>query len=618
VVAVSSILRSLLAAAGRSRSAQPTADGWQEPVGLLPAGPDAVTVGARQVRVGDQFSATLAVTGYPAEVSAGWLELLLAHPGRLDVAVHIEPVPPAVAADRLRKQRARLESSRRVDHQHGRLDDPDLEAAAADAADLAGRIARGEGKLFRTGLYLTVHAATETQLAEEVARVRSVAASMLLEVQPVTWRALQGWITSLPLACDPLRMRRTIDTAALAAEFPFTSPDLPAPRPAPDDGHPQPGPVLYGTNTASAGVVVWDRWSADNHNLVVLAPSGAGKSYFATLELRRNLYQGVDACVIDPEHEYTYLADYLGGTVIALGERGVHLNPLDLPTQATAAPTDALIRRALFLHTLTGVLLGRTLEPDAAAALDRAVTGAYQHAGITADPRTWRRPAPLLADVATALSADPDPAGPALAAQLAPYVSGSFSGLFAGPTTRRPDGHLVVFTLRDLPDELTPAATLLALDVIWSRLSSHPGHGPRHRTLVLVDEAWLLLRDGIGADWLFKLAKRARKYSAGLTLVTQDVGDVLSTDLGRAICSNAATQVLMRQAPQAIDRVAQAFGLTAGERALLLSARRGEGLLIAGNHRVGFHALASPTEHAQLVAARHQADDDEDDGPLAA
>src|SRR5918912_3095546 len=195
--------------------------------GILPGGPDAVEVGGRHVRAGENYAATLAVTGYPAEVGAGWLEPILAYPGRVHVALHIEPVPPQVAAQRLRKQRGRLESSRRQDAAKGRLDDPELDAAAFDAAELATRLVRGEARLFRLGLYLTVHAFTEHELAERVTEVRSLAASLLLDTAPVTWRQLQGWISSLPLGYDALGMRRVFDTDALAASFPFTSPDLP-------------------------------------------------------------------------------------------------------------------------------------------------------------------------------------------------------------------------------------------------------------------------------------------------------------------------------------------------------------------------------------------------------
>jgi type IV secretory pathway VirB4 component len=553
-------------------------------------GPPSVEVAARHVRTGDDWSATLAVTGYPAEVTAGWLEPLLSYPGRVDVTLHIEPIPVAVAAARLRRQRARLESGRRAGIDRGQLDDPDTEAAADDARDLAYRLARGEGKLFRLGLYLTVHAGSEEDLAAETQAVRALAASLLLVTVPATFRSLQGWVTTLPAGTDQLMLRRTMDTAALAASFPFTSPDLPRDPAAPDA---LPG-VLYGVNTAGPGLVAWDRWAADNHNSVTLAASGAGKSYLAKLEILRSLYEGTECWVIDPEDEYARLSAAVGGAYIHLGAPGVHLNPFDLPATGRAR-ADTLTRRALFIHTVVAVLCGGEPSPAERAALDKAIMTAYQRAGITADPRTWARPAPLLPALATALRAAKTPAATALADRLVPFTEGSHAGLFAAPTTTRPDGHLVVFSLRDVPDELRPAATLLALDTTW-RAVSDPAR--RRRRLITVDEAWLLMRDPGGARFLFRLAKSARKAWAGLAAVTQDAEDVLSTDLGRAVIANSATQILLRQAPQAIGKVAEEFRLSAGERQLLLSARRGEGLLAAGpSSRVSFQALASPAEH---------------------
>ncbi len=553
-------------------------------------GPPSVEVAARHLRTGDDWQSTLAVTGYPAEVSAGWLEPLLSYPGRVDVTLHIEPIPVAVAAARLRRQRARLESGRRAGIDRGQLDDPDTEAAADDARDLAYRLARGEGKLFRLGLYLTVHAGSEEDLAAEVAAVRALAASLLLVTVPATFRSLQGWATTLPAGTDQLLLRRTMDTAALAASFPFTSPDLPR---DPADPQALPG-ILYGLNTAGPGLVAWDRWAQPNHNSVTLAASGAGKSYLAKLEILRSLYEGTECWVIDPEDEYARLAGAVGGAYVHLGAPGVHLNPFDLPAAGRARP-DTLTRRALFIHTVIAVLCGG--EPTAAerAALDKAIMTAYQQAGITADPRTWARPAPLLPALATALRAAKTPAATALADRLVPFTEGSHSGLFSAPTTTRPEGHLVVFSLRDVPDELRPAATLLSLDATW-RAVSDPAR--RRRRLITVDEAWLLMRDPEGAKFLFRLAKSARKAWAGLAAVTQDAEDVLSTDLGRAVIANSATQILLRHAPQAIGRVAEEFRLSAGEGQLLLSARRGEGLLAAGpSSRVSFQALASPAEH---------------------
>jgi type IV secretory pathway VirB4 component len=565
-------------------------------------GPDSIQVGPRHLRVGDQYAATLAVTGYPAEVGPGWLEPLTSYPGRLDVSVHIEPVPPPVAAAQLRKQRARLESGRRAGAERGRLDDPDAEAAAEDARELAYRIARGEGRLFRAGLYLTVYAPALEELAAEVAAVRTLAESLLLSACPVTFRTLQGWVTgSLPLAADQIRMRRVFDTAALAASFPFASPDLAARDPA---SAAAPGGVLYGLNAASAGVVCWDRWAQDNHNSVIIGRSGGGKSYLAKLDILRSLYQGVQVAVIDPEDEYTRLAAAVGGTSVRLGAAGVRLNPFDLPAvrDLGRAPADGLMRRALFLHTFLAVLLGEPPTAAQRAALDQAIMGCYQRAGITSDPRTWARPAPLLIDLAGLLRAGGGE-GPELAARLAPFTEGTHSALFNGPTTTRPGGHLVTWSLRDLPDEVKTPGVLLTLDAIWRQVTDP---AQRRRRLVVVDEGWLLMRQAEGAQFLFRMAKAARKHWAGLVVITQDAEDVLGSELGRAVVTNAATQILLRQAPQAIGQVGEAFRLSAGECQFLLSAAQGQGLLAAGaSDRVAFKTVASEFEH-KIVTSRPQ------------
>ncbi|MHB1986652.1 MAG: VirB4 family type IV secretion system protein [Acidimicrobiales bacterium] len=543
-----------------------------------PFGPDAIEVHARSLRLGDEWCRTVSITGYPREVGLGWLEPLATHPGRLDVALHIEPVPAAVAADRLRRQLARLESGRRADAAKGRLADPEVEVAAEDARDLAAGLARGEQKLFRVALAVTVHASSEQALDAECNRVRALCSSLLLDTQPATWRSLQGWATTLPLGVDALSVRRSFDTAALAAAYPFASGELSATT-----------GVLYGTAAKGAGLVCWDRFACDNYNSVILARSGAGKSYLAKLEALRSLYRGIEVAVVDPEDEYARLAKEVGGAYVHLGAPGVRVNPFDL----TPGP-EPLVRQALFVHTLIAVLLGEPVGPAAKPALDRAILGAYEQVGITADPRTHARPAPLLANLTAALDAAPDDEAATLAARLAPFVTGTHRGLFDGPTTQRPDGHLVVFSLRDLPDELKAAGTLLTLDNIWRRVANPAA---RRRRLVIVDEAWLLMRDPEGARFLFRMAKSARKHWCGLTVVTQDAADLLGSPLGQAVVANAATQILLRQAPQAIDALAEAFRLSEGERAYLLGAKRGEGLLACGPDRVAFAALSSSSEH---------------------
>jgi hypothetical protein len=581
-----------------SRHSRATGGGAQRGAAFTP---DALAIGARHLEVGTEWVASFAVTGFPREVHPGWLAPLLTYPGRLDVAVHVEPIDPVTAAARLKKQLARLESGRRHTAEHGRLIDPHVEAATEDAYDLSARVARGEGKLFRVGLYLTIHATTQQALTDEVAAVRGLCASLLLDAKHTTYRALQGWVSTLPMGLDLIGMRRTFDTAALATAFPFTSPDLPAADPT---SVAAPAGVLYGYNVGSQGLVHWDRFGdgMHNHNAVILGRSGAGKSYLVKLELLRSLYRGIEIAVIDPEDEYARLARAVGGTYVHLGAKGVRLNPFDLPIHTgpdgrRTAPQDAPQQRSMTLHTVITVLLRAELTAAEHAALGQALSATYQQVGISDDPRTWTRPAPTLRTLRDQLAANGavgDTHAAELAARLHPFVDGAFAGLFDGPTTTIPQGHLVVFSLRDLPDEVKAIGTLLTLDAVWRRVSNPT---IRRRRLVVVDEAWLLMQDPTGARFLHRMAKASRKHWAGLTVATQDTADVLGSDLGKAVVANAATQILLRQASQAIDEITHTFDLSAGERQFLLSADRGQGLLTAGTQRVAFQVLASPVEH---------------------
>nr|WP_232326570.1 ATP-binding protein [Microbispora sp. ATCC PTA-5024] len=400
-------------------------------------------------------------------------------------------------------------------------------------------------------------------------------------------------MSSLPLAFDNLAISRTFDTPALAAAFPFTSPDLTTEL--------GPTAVLYGANAASPSLVAWDRFAQPNHNSAIIASSGAGKSYLAKLEALRSLYAGVEVAVIDPEDEYARMCTAVGGAYLHLGAPNVRLNPFDLPLEGRR-DGDPLTRRSLFLHTLITVMLGGPLDHTGKAALDRAILATYKQAGITFDQRTWKKRPPLMGDLVSVLTRDGDPKGAEIAAGLAPYVTGSHRQLFDGHTTTQPDSHLVVFSLRDLPEELKAVGTLLTLDAVWRRVSDPRNRRPR---LVVVDEAWLLMKDPEGAKFLLRMAKAARKHWAGLSVVTQDAADLLGSDIGQAIIANSATQILLRQAPQAIDAVSDAFGLSDGERHLLLSAERGFGLLAAnsGASRVAFQVLASEQEHRLVTSS---------------
>ncbi|MFI6575413.1 VirB4 family type IV secretion system protein [Nocardiopsis sp. NPDC050513] len=535
---------------------------------------------------------TMIVTGYPRDVRAGWADPLLTFPGRVDVSCHIVPVPGQLAAERLRRRRARLESAWRTDATHGRLSDPQRIAATEDAADLADRVAVGETRLFALSVYITVHAHTAEDLDTDLNRLRALAGSILVDLSPATYRPWEGWRSALPLGTDVLRMSRTVDTEAVAALMPFAQADLSA-----GTGRTA---VVYGENAHTGGLVLWDRFHGglDNSNAVILARSGAGKSYLAKAELLRSLYAGVQVSVIDPTDEYAHLADVVGGDRVPLGlERG-RLNPFDLPSTGE----QALTTRVLFLHTLISAMVG-DLTAAELAALDQAILTTYTERGITHEPDTWHRTPPLLTDLVATLR-DTDPASShadaarSVADRLTPFTTGSRRTLFDGPTTVRLIGHLTVVSLRHLPEELKTVGLLLILDALWRQISTPERRRPR---LITIDEGWTLLRDPVGARYLFNLAKNARRHWAGLTLVTQDVADLLATDLGRAVAANAATQILLRQAPQNLDAVCESFHLSHGERRIVATAERGSALLAAGRHRAVFRTIASPIEHRLLT-----------------
>jgi type IV secretory pathway VirB4 component len=544
-------------------------------------GPSGIVLGNDHLQVDGTYQRTFAVIGYPHEVARGWLAPLLRAAGDLDLTLHIEPVAPALAADRLRRQRARLESSRRLDADKGRLVDPTLEAAAQDADELAGRLARGESRLLRGGLYLSVKASSSEELRERCERVRALCASLLLHIVPATFRPLDGWISTLPIGVDRLGLRRSFDTDALAAAFPFASAD----PPLEEHG------VLYGLTPAGAPVVV-DRFARENYNAVLLARSGAGKSYTAKLEALRQLYKGVQVFVIDPEDEFRPMCQAAGGVYLPLtGPDAVTINALDLPTDGSAR---ALDDRILFLAELVELLAGGLVGGELAV-LDRAARACYAAAGITTDPATHRRRAPLLRDLVDALSKEGS-TGASLAERLSPYATGSHSSLFNAPTSARPDGHLVCWSLRGLPERMRAPALLIVLDAIWRSID-----GPLRRRCVYVDEAHILRDEPAGARFLFRLAKIARKRWCALTTIAQDADDLLSTALGRAVVNNAATQILMRQSAQAIDQVGEAFKLSAGERRYLVSCPIGHGLLLTGEDRVPLRVVASPEEDALVT-----------------
>lgn len=572
------------------RSAKRQDDLWDQiPTGIGPAG---VEVFPRALVVDGSHAATLMVTGYPAEVLPGWIDALTAYPAQLDVALHADPVPARIAAEKLRRRRTRLEAGRRESAGRGRLVDPALESAADTAAQLAHSLARAETKLFTAALYVTAYAGTRDELDVLLADVTALLASFLATAQIPTFRMLHALQSTMPGADDRIKQVRILDATALTACAPLLSPDPPQDA----NAAASPTAVLAGMSAATGTPVFRDRWRETNHNSLILGSSGAGKSFLAKTDLLRELCNGTVCSVIDPEGEYAPIAEAVGGRVLQLGLPGARLNILDLPAPQSAGPCE-IAARVLDLHALAAVLLGAERAERLRPQLDRAALGAYRQAGITQDPATWDRVAPDLGDVAAEARETLDSSSVELAELLQPYTHGSFSSLFvrAADGNAEPSRHspqpLTVYTLEHLPEVMRTPAMLLVLSTIWRTAQAADS-----RRMLLIDEAWQLLQDRAAAQFVYRIAKSARKHRLGLSLVTQDASDLLRTELGTAVACNAATQIVLRQAPQALGAVTEAFRCSAGERDFLQAAPRGYALVRTGTSRTAITAIATPAE----------------------
>ena len=485
-----------------------------------------------------------------------------------------------------------LQSSRLLDARGGRIASAEREVAYEDAERLRDALERGDERVFSGGLYLRVHGRSAAELDRAAARVEGTLGGMMAKARPALYEMMPGLLSCLPAGQDHLGRRRNLDTSSVATMIPFTSSALATGR-----------GLLYGESVHNSSLVVFDPFGADqeNANKVVFAKSGAGKSYACKVEALRALLLGVEYYVIDPEDEYGRICEAVGGQMVRLsGGSPVRINPFDLPPggpePAGADPDarDPLAERVLALQGLLALMLagpGQSLGQHERGVLDRALYESYRRAGITADPATHDRPAPVLRDLVRVLEGSGDEHG--LAGRLERYVSGSLGRVFSERTTASLDRPFVVFNVEGLEEELRPLATYLIADHIWARVK----HDPKPRVL-LIDEAWSLMRYPEGARFLAQLARRARKRWLGLTTVTQDVGDFLASPEGHTVLANSSVQLLMRQDSSTAGLVAETFGLSAAEREFLLACRRGEGLFLARGNHIALRVEASPLEHA--------------------
>lgn len=545
--------------------------------------PPAIEVDFDLLKVGDWYYRSLFVAGYPRFVSANWLEPLVSFNHTLDISMYIYPTRSEEILENLKRKVGEMEATIQSDLKRGRVIEPSVQVALEDALSLQQELAKGSERFFQFGLYVTIPAKTREDLDKATRQVEATLGSLLIVTKKAILQMEEGLKTTLPMGRDRMMVTRNMDTTSLATTFPFTTSELTA-----NEG------ILYGLNEHNDSLIIFDRFTLENANSVVFGKSGGGKSYMVKLEIMRSMMFDAEVIVIDPENEYEALTYTLGGEYIRFRfGSATKLNPFDLALLGNDEDGQSeLSQKILSLHGFFRVVMGK-LTPTEDALLDRALIMTYRQKGITPDPATHKNEPPLMEDLYKTLVGMEETLAKGLADRIEKFVKGSLVGIFDQQTNVSIRNQLTVFSIRDLEDELRPIAMYLILDFIWNKIR----HDKRRR-LLIVDEAWYMMKYPDSAQFLYSIAKRARKYYLGLTTITQDVEDFLATEMGKAIIQNSSMQILLKQSSAAIDTIAQVFYLSEGEKHLLLAADVGQGLFFAGPAHAAMRVIASPEEHA--------------------
>ncbi len=548
--------------------------------------PSSLEIESSHFRLGTIYARTFYVYGYPRQIFTGWLSPIVNLDEEIDISMFVYPVASQVVLENLRKKVSQLEAGLQIDAEKGRVRDPAKQAAIVDAEQLRDSLQVGEERFFRFGLYMTIYSKSLEELEFIQHKVETILGQQLVYSKPATVQMEQGLNSTIPQFTDQLQIRRNMNTGALATSFPFTSADL-----TQDNG------ILYGINMHNNGLVIFDRFSLENANMVVFAKSGAGKSFAVKLEALRSMMMGTEVLIIDPENEYERLCDAVGGSYIRMSlSSSTRINPFDLPKVIDKDEADNALRANLItLHGLMRLMMGGALSPSEEADLDQALIDTYAKAGITGDPLTHQTPPPTIGDLYETLL-HMQGMGPGMAQRLRKYTTGTFAGIFSQQSNVDINNNMVVFNIRDLEDELRPVAMYIVLNHIWNKTKSD-----KKKRNLIVDEAWQLLKYQDSANFMFSLAKRARKYGLGLTTISQDVEDMMSSQMGRAIVSNSSMQLLLKQSTSAVDVLAAVFKLTSEEQKRLSQFPVGQGLLFAGQNHVHVQIIASATETSLIT-----------------
>ncbi len=542
--------------------------------------PSSMKVEPSFVRLGDVFCRTLFIVTYPRYVTVGWASPIINLSAQMDVAMFFYPIKADVILKELKRKVGVLEAQIQMDAESGKPRDPIAETAMRDIEQLRDDLTQGIEHFFQFAFYCTFYSTDQEQLERLSRTVETTFGGMLIYTKRAYYQAEQGFNSTLPIGNDELMITFNMSTSPIASSFPFTSAELTS-----DNG------ILYGVNRHNNSLILFDRFSLQNANAVIFATSGAGKSYSVKLEILRSLMLGTEVIVIDPEMEYKHLSDAVGGTYINISlASAAKINPFDLPRPTgEAVSVEDIIRSAVItIKGLLKLMLGKlTVAED--SILDRALLETYAKKDIVPGADLSAVEPPIMQDFQDILEGMEGTGD--LVLRLKKYTEGTFSGLLNSPTTVKMDNILVTFSVRDLEDELRPMAIYTIVNYIWNVVRSE-----RKKRVLVIDEAWWLMQSEDSAKFIFALVKRCRKYYLGITTITQDVNDFLTSPYGQAIVTNSAMQLLLRQSPAAIDLIAKTFLLTQSEKYLLLESGRGEGIFFAGQKHAAIQIVASYTE----------------------
>lgn len=547
--------------------------------------PSSVEVDFRHIRVGDYFYTTLFIAGYPRYVSAGWLESIIDYDHTMDISMFCYPSSSSDVLADLKRKIGEMQATLASDAEQGKVADPTVEAALEDALGLQEELAKGVERFFQFGFYITVSDPDMTKLHDTIKNLQTSLSSLLLTGKLATLQMEEGFKSTLPLGQDRLYITRNMDTSSLASTFPFTSAILTQNR-----------GVMYGVNQQNGSLIIFDRFSLENANEVVLGKSGAGKSYTIKLEIMRQFMLGAEVIVIDPEGEYETMTPALGGEVVDFSAGSqIKLNPFDL-SDVYEEGENQLGLKIMSLHGLLKIITGE-LDAEHDAIMDRALIECYRAKGITTDPATQKKEPPLMEDLYKTLLGMENQPAKELAYTLEKFIKGSASGIFNQQSNFEINNPLTVFSIRNLEEALRPVAMHVILDFVWTKVK----RSLKKRILIL-DEGWYMMKYQDSASFVYSIAKRARKYFLGMTTATQDVEDFLKHEYGKAVLTNSSIQVLLKQGTAEVDMITETFYLSEGEKALLLSADVGEGLFFAGQNHVAMKVFAAPFEHELITS----------------